>query len=135
MSTMPIVPDARRGQVERRRRAEAAGADAEHLRVEQLRLPRFADLGQQEVAAVADLLLGGELPVLGDRQALVLPAAEAAAHRDDVRVAELLQDAPGEQRARAAGAVGDDRACALSGTFSSTRISRKPRGTETAPGM
>ena len=81
----------------------------QHLGVEQLRLPRLADLGQQEVAAVADLLLGGELAVLGDRHALVLPGVEAAAHRDDVLVAQLLQDAAGEQRARAAGAVGDDR--------------------------
>src|SRR6185369_12872531 len=86
-----------------------ARADAEHLRAEQLRLPLFADLGQQEMPAVADLLLARELLVLLDRQALVLPAAEAALHGDDVRVAELLENPAREQRARAAGAIGDDR--------------------------
>src|SRR5207249_2075346 len=98
-----------RGKVERGRGAEPAGADQEHLRVEQLRLPDLTDLGQQEMPAVADLLLGSELLVLADREALVLPPAEAALHRDDVRVAELLQDAAGEERARPARAVGDDR--------------------------
>ena len=50
--------DAGRREVEGRRRAEPAGADQQHLGVEQLRLPLLADLGQQEVAAVAVELLG-----------------------------------------------------------------------------
>ena len=56
-STMPIVPDAGRGQVQRRRRAEPARADQHDLRVEQLALADPADLGQDDVAAVADRLL------------------------------------------------------------------------------
>jgi hypothetical protein len=100
--------DAGSGEVERRRRAEPARADAEHLRVEKLRLPGLAHLGEEEVAAVADLLLGGELAVLLHGQALVLPRRETAAHRGHVRVAELLQDAAREEGARAPGAVGDD---------------------------
>ena len=57
---MPIVPDAGRGEVERGRRAEPAGADEQRLRAEQLRLALGADLGDQQVAAVALLLLGGQ---------------------------------------------------------------------------
>ena len=45
--------DAGRGEVQRGRRAEAAGAEQEHLGVEQLGLALDADLGQQEVALVA----------------------------------------------------------------------------------
>ena len=40
---------------------------------------------------------------------LVLPPPEAAGHRHDVGVAELLQRAGGERGAHAAGAVDDDR--------------------------
>ena len=43
--------DARGGEVERGRRAEAAGAEQQHLGVEQLLLALGADLGEQEVAA------------------------------------------------------------------------------------
>ena len=53
-------PDAGGGEVERRRRAEAAGADEQRLRAEQPRLAGGADLGDQQVAAVALLLLGGQ---------------------------------------------------------------------------
>ena len=53
-------PDSGRREVERRRRAEAARADQQHLRVEQLLLALEADLGDQQVARVALLLLGGE---------------------------------------------------------------------------
>ena len=49
--------DARRREVERRGRAEPAGADQEHARVEQLLLPLLADLGDQDVARVAGALL------------------------------------------------------------------------------
>ena len=50
--------DAGRREVERGRRAEAAGAEQEDLRVEQLLLALDADLGEQEVARVALALLG-----------------------------------------------------------------------------
>ena len=101
--------DPRRREVEGHRRPEPPRADAQNLGVEELRLPRLTYLGQEKVAAVADLLLGRELSLLGDRETLVLPAREAPPHRDDVRVAELLQDAPREQGPRSAAAVGHDR--------------------------
>ncbi len=44
-------------EVERRRRAEPARADEEHACVEQPLLPVLADLGDEEVAAVARALL------------------------------------------------------------------------------
>ena len=45
--------DAGRGQVEQRRRAEAARAHDEHLRVLQALLPGHADVGDDQVARVA----------------------------------------------------------------------------------
>ena len=59
-----VVDDAERadpggGQVERGGRAEAAGAEQQHLRVEQLHLALEADLRDQQVARVALALLGG----------------------------------------------------------------------------
>ena len=45
--------DARRGQVKQRRRAEAARAHDEHLRVLQALLPGHADVGDDQVARVA----------------------------------------------------------------------------------
>ena len=45
--------DARRGEIERRRRAEPAGADAEHARGLQLALPLDADLRHDQMPAVA----------------------------------------------------------------------------------
>ena len=56
---MPMRADAGGGQVERGRRAEPAGAEQQHLGVEQLQLALLADLGQQQVALVAVALLGG----------------------------------------------------------------------------
>ena len=58
MSMMPIVPTPGRGQVERRRRAEAARAEQQDLGVEQPQLALLADLGQQQVAVVAVALVG-----------------------------------------------------------------------------
>ena len=100
--------DASRREVERGRRTEPAGAEQQHLRVEQLGLAFHAHLGQQEMALVPVALIGGQDDRLLPRPALVLPAAEAAVHRHDVRVAELLKGAGGEGRAHAAGAVHDD---------------------------
>ena len=55
---MPERADAGRGEVQRGRRAEAAGAEQQHLGVEQLLLALEPDLGEQQVAAVALALLG-----------------------------------------------------------------------------
>ena len=49
----PERADACRGEVERRGRAEPAGADQQDARVEQLLLARVADLGDQQVTRVA----------------------------------------------------------------------------------
>ena len=50
--------DAGGGEVHRGGRAEATGTEQEHLRLEQLDLAVDADLGQQQVALVAVVLLG-----------------------------------------------------------------------------
>ena len=65
------------------------------------------------MALVAVALLGGEHRGRDPRPALVLPPAEAAGHRHDVRVAELLQRLRRERGAGAARAVDDDLAVAL----------------------
>src|SRR3954447_3892760 len=109
-----VVEDAERadaggGEVERGRRAEAAGAEQQYLRVEQLLLPLDADLREQKVARVALALLGGEGARDLDLVAAVLPQRDAAGHRLDVLVAELLPERVGGQRgAVARGAVQDD---------------------------
>ena len=87
-STMPMRADARGGEIERHRRAEAAGADAQDARRLQLALPLEADLGEDQVPAVALVFLRRQrrqLP-LGDRR-----ARRAARHRRDdaERVARL----------------------------------------------
>src|SRR5262245_48287297 len=63
--------------------------------------------------AVALLLLWAEDDRRLPRQALRLPGLEAALHRSDVRVAELLEGLRGEQRPNAAGAIEDDRRVAV----------------------
>ena len=50
--------DAGGREVQRGGGAEAAGAEEEHLRLEQLLLARLADLGEEDVALVAVALLG-----------------------------------------------------------------------------
>jgi hypothetical protein len=49
--------DSRRGEIEGRRAAEAAGADDQRARRAQPFLPLDADLGEQDVPAVAEELL------------------------------------------------------------------------------
>ena len=77
--------DAGRGQVERQRRAEPAGADREHPRRLELPLALDADLRQQQVPGVAQHLGVRELGQLGlDRR----PAAGDARHdREHVALA------------------------------------------------
>ena len=109
-STIPSRPIARRGQVERRRRAEAARADQEHARVEQLQLPLLADLGDQQMAAVALALRRVERLRVLDLAAVALPVGEAARERADALVAELGRASsprtPSERRRRSRGASG-----------------------------
>src|SRR5438445_85413 len=94
-STPPSAHDgassAGRGQVERRGRAEAAGADQQDLRLEQLQLARLSDLRDQQVARVPRSLLGREGRRQDDLVAVPLPVGEAAGEGGDVLVAELLQ--------------------------------------------
>ena len=138
-------PDAGGGQVEGRRGPEAARAQQEHLRPEQLQLAHFAHLGQQDVALVA--------VALGRRQGLrrrpgavvVLPLVEPADHRLHVGVAEVAHGLGGEGRAHPAGAVDDDRvppcraACPRPGTrggrgAGGRRWGGRPARTRRAPG-
>ena len=97
--------EVQRGGLSRARRRRAAAPST----LEQLLLAGLADLGQEDVAVVPVALLGvsdrGRDPVA----AFVLPAAEAAGHRHDVGVAELLERLGRERRAGAARAVDDDR--------------------------
>ena len=70
------------GEVERGRRAEPAGAEQQHLRVQQLQLAVDADLGEQGVARVAVALLGGHAAAATTGspcscQARIPPAIEA----------------------------------------------------------
>ena len=100
--------DARRGQIQGGRGAEPAGADQQHLGLEQLLLPLEADLRNQQVARVALALLGRERDRPVEVVAAVLPQREAAGHHRHVVVAEqLLHRDRGERRAVLRGAVRD----------------------------
>ena len=130
----PERADAGRREVERRGRAEAAGADQEHLRREQPSWPGLADLGDQDVPAVAAALVGVE-----DRRrlpgvAVLLPAREAARERRDVLVAELASALVANAE-RAPDWHVTITGVARSGTTLSMRDSSKPRGTCTEPGI
>ena len=108
-STRPMRADAGRRQVEGGRRAEAAGAEQQHLRVEQPQLAGLADLGDQDVARVALAALGVEQPRDAPLVSAGLPACEAARQGLDARVAELAERARREGRAGAGLAADDDR--------------------------
>ena len=101
--------DTRRRQVQARRAAEAAGAEQQHLGIEQLHLTFLAHLGQQQMALVAVLLVGiealGHLPLA----ALVLPLAEPARHRRHVGVTQFPKRLGREDRTHAACALHDQR--------------------------
>src|SRR5207302_3062588 len=105
----PDRPHAGRGQVERRRRPEAAGADEEDLRPEERALPLLADLAQQEVPAVALDLVGRERGVLDHGKTRLGPLLEAAFEVDDRRVAEVPERLGGQHRTEARLAVDDHR--------------------------
>ena len=105
----PERADPGRGEVERGGRAEAAGADEEDARVEQALLALLPDLGDEQVAAVARALLGGERARDRDLEAVSLPVGEAAREVDDVDVPHLLEHLRRERGARPAGAVHEER--------------------------
>ncbi len=118
--------DPGRGEVERGRRAEPAGAEQQHLGVEHLQLAVDPDLGQQRVARVAVALLGGH-PVGGDhRQPLLLPGEDAAGHRGDVVVAERFHLLGRLVGAVAAAAV-EDRAGRFVGRRGGDLVAKQPR--------
>src|SRR5581483_1162439 len=101
--------DACGGEIQRRGRAEPAGADQEDLRVEQLELALFADLGDEDVAAVALALRGVERARQLGGESAALPVGVAPRERGHVLVAELPERLRRERRARTAGAVEEDR--------------------------
>src|SRR4029077_14806540 len=101
--------DARGGEIEAGRAAEAARADQEHARLEQLQLSLDADLWDQQVPAVPRALLSVEGARQLRREAVALPVGEAAGERDDVLVAELAKRLRAEHGAVAGRAVDDDR--------------------------
>ena len=101
----PQPPDARRGQVERRRRAQPARADQQHLGLEQLRLARLAHLGDEQVAAVAVALRVGEPERNLDGKSRILPRPVPAAQAAHLAVPHFLKRPAGEQAAGTAGAV------------------------------
>ena len=109
-----VVDDAERAdaggrEVERGRRAEPAGAEQQHLRLQQLGLALEPDLRDQQVARVALALLGGQRLRDLDLVAAVLPQRDPAGHRLHVLVAEqVLERVRGERGALAGGAVEDD---------------------------
>src|SRR5262245_2040395 len=101
--------DACGGEVERGGRAEPARPDQEDPGLQQLQLAFLADLGDQQVAAVACPLLRGEPAGRNlERVAVALPVVDPSGERDDVSVAELLEGPGGEDRPVARGAVRHD---------------------------
>ena len=80
-SMIPSVPTPAAARYSDAGAPRPAGADQQHLRLEQLRLAGRAHLGDQQVAAVAGLLLLGQADGLGPLEALALPGLEAALHR------------------------------------------------------
>ena len=127
--------DAGRREVQRCGRSEAAGTEHQHLRLEQLHLAGGADLGQQEVALVAVVLLGGQRRRLLPRAALVLPATEAALHRLDVGEAELARASPRRTRTARHRRSRRRRASSCRRCGSRSALSRCPRGMWMAPGI
>ncbi len=104
----PERADARRREIERRGGAEPAGADEEDARIEQALLPVLADLGDEEMPAVARALLGREGARDRDLEPVPLPLREAAGEVDDVLVAQFGERLGRESGARPGGAVDDE---------------------------
>jgi hypothetical protein len=112
LSTIPSVPTPAAARYSAA--AEAAGADQQHLGVEQLLLALEADLRDQQVARVALALLGRESHRPLEVIAAVLPQREAAVHHGHVVVAEQLLHRDGRERgAILRGAVRDHAPAAV----------------------
>ena len=99
--------DPGRREVERGRRTESAGAEQQHLRVQQLELALDPDLGQQGVARVAVALLGRELR--DDRVAGLGPGDDAALDDGHVLVAQPAEHL-GDLRGAVVGAALEQQA-------------------------
>ncbi len=98
----PDRADTGGGEVESGGGTESACTQAQHLGVEQLQLSFLTDLGEEQVTLVAVALSRVEglwgLPVA----TFVLPAVEAAFHRDHLGVVERLEGLRRERGADAA---------------------------------
>ena len=97
------------GQVVAGGRAEAAGADDQHLRVEQLELAFLPHFGNQHVAAVPLLLGRREVPRNHELEPAVLPGAETALEGGGVLEPHLGQRLGRKRRAIPRCAIGHDR--------------------------
>ena len=73
-------PDPGGGEVEAGRGAEAARAEQQDLGVEQLELALEADLGNEQMARVALLLVLGQRPGRDHRQAAIAPQGDPPAN-------------------------------------------------------
>ena len=110
-------------------------AEQQHLRIEQLGLALFADLGNHEMARVAGDLVLGELAVRHPRQPAIFPRVEAAGQVVQVLVAQLAAACGPRAGERVPEAHCRITGVLWSGIFSSTRISRNPRGIPIACGI
>ena len=108
-------PDAGGGKVQRCRASEPAGPDQQRLRFQQLLLPGGSDLGDEQVAAVALLLLLAEDDGTLEFEPRALPGLEATGHACHVGVAHLCEGLGREERPDAARAVQDHRGVTIRG--------------------
>ena len=104
-STMPMVPTPAAARYSRPGAPRPPAPMNSTLEPSNLRLALGTHLGDQQVPAVALLLLPRQDDRRGPRAAARLPGLEAAAHGPDIGVAHRLERLPREQRAGAARAV------------------------------
>src|SRR5258708_13008999 len=74
------------GKVDTRRRTQTAGADEQHLGVEELDLSRLTNFRKERVAAVGPLLVGTERLLHRELESFVLPAAKSPPPPSDLGV-------------------------------------------------
>jgi energy-coupling factor transport system ATP-binding protein len=121
------------GEVEGGRRAEPAGADEQHLRVEERALSLLADLGDEHLPRVPALLARREeLDRLLPPATAILPLRDRRLQVDDVRVAELDEPGRGARRATADGAMEQERRVPV-GDELMMRPTTSARGSSVAP--
>ena len=108
----PAAPG--RGQVERSGRAEAARADDQHLRGEELLLTRDPDFGDQDVTAVALALGVVEAARMLDRKPGLCPADDATCERENA-ITVFREGFRRAQRPVPVRAVEEDRLLAMGG--------------------